>query len=85
MAVTPVVDQRSEKVLARLAERRTQLEALIGAVHDHSISLADVFARAGDPSVTTLEPDALVCRFVYLVACWLTTDVANARGSVTWR
>jgi hypothetical protein len=67
MAVTPVVDQHSDNVLTRLAERRTQLEALIGAVHDHSFSLADVFARAGDPSVTTLEPDALVCRFVYLV------------------
>ena len=67
MAVTPVVDQRSEKVLARLAEHRTQLDALIGAVYDHSISLADVFARAGDPSTITLEPDALVCRFVYLV------------------
>lgn len=67
MAVAPVVDQRSENVLARLAQRRAELEALIGAVHDHSISLADVFARAGEPSATTLEPDALVCRFVYLV------------------
>lgn len=67
MAVAPVVDQRSDNVLARLAQRRAQLEALIGAVHNHSISLADVFARAGDPVVTTLEADALVCRFVYLV------------------
>lgn len=67
MAVAPVVDQRSDNVLARLAQRRAELEALIGAVHNHSISLADVFARAGDPSVTTLEADALVCRFVYLV------------------
>jgi len=67
MAVTPVVDQRSDKVLARLAQRRAQLEAVIGAVHGHSLSLSDVFARAGDPNVATLEPDALVCRFVYLV------------------
>ena len=67
MAVTPVVDQRSDKVLARLAQRRAQLEAIIGAVHGHSLSLSDVFARAGDPNVATLEPDALVCRFVYLV------------------
>ncbi len=67
MAVTPVVDQRSDKVLASLAQRRAQLEAVIGAVHGHSLSLSDVFARAGDPNVATLEPDALVCRFVYLV------------------
>lgn len=67
MAVAPVVDQRSDNVLARLAQRRVELEALIGAVHNHSISLADVFARAGDPGVATLEADALVCRFVYLV------------------
>lgn len=67
MAVAPVIDQRSDNVLARLAQRRAQLEALVGAVHDHSLSLTDVFARSGDPVVSTLEADALVCRFVYLV------------------
>lgn len=77
MAVSPALEQHRSEVLARLTERRQALHALIASIGASGVTLADVFARAGDGS--TIPPsasDALssdthsdenVCRFVYVV------------------
>ncbi len=67
MAVTPAINQRSDEVLARVTQRRQALELLIESVLRATTSLADVFERAGDPRLATDVPDAMVCRFIYLV------------------
>ncbi|NQW67671.1 MAG: hypothetical protein HQ454_00050 [Acidimicrobiaceae bacterium] len=67
MAVTPAMNQRSEEVLTRVTQRRQALELLVESVIQATTSLADVFERAGDPQLATDVPDAMVCRFIYLV------------------
>ncbi len=67
MSVTPAINQRSDEVLARVTQRRQALELLIESVLRATTSLTDVFERAGDPRLATDVPDAMVCRFIYLV------------------
>jgi hypothetical protein len=72
MAVSPALHQHRSEVLARLTQRRQAIHALVASIGESGVTLADVFARAGDGPANPLSgsdehTDENVCRFVYVV------------------
>lgn len=71
MAVTPVIERRSNDVMQELTRLRNGIDQLVASVREGRVTLSEVFARAEGGAVVysqeSVSDDARVCAFVYLV------------------